>query len=145
ELFSSTAQIFFSEGQRREETGKTVMPALPGIEDFPVRCDEPLEGEDQSYVLYGSGGCTMYDASKLQALGGFDEIYDPAYVEDLDIGVRAWLRGWPSIYMAGARVLHFHRTTTVKYFTPQELDRALEVNFVRFLARAIPDRAIFQR
>jgi GT2 family glycosyltransferase/glycosyltransferase involved in cell wall biosynthesis len=145
DLFSSTAQIFFPEGQRREETGKTVMPASPDIEEFPIRCDDPLDGEDQSYVLYGSGGCTLYDAAKLDALGGFDEAYQPAYVEDLDIGVRAWLRGWPSVYAARARVLHFHRTTTSKYFTPEDLNRALEVNFVRFLARAIPDRAMFQR
>ena len=52
--------------------------------DFPLRCDEPFEGEDQTYVLYGSGGCTLYDARKLQALGGFCEVYEPAYVEDLD-------------------------------------------------------------
>ncbi len=39
DLFGATAQIFFPEGQRREETGKTVMPSNRGITDFPVRCD----------------------------------------------------------------------------------------------------------
>ena len=144
-LFAASAQIFLPEGQRREETGKTVMNPAPGIEDFPVRCDVPLEGEDQTYVLYGSGGCTLYDAAKLAALGGLDEIYEPAYVEDLDLGVRAWLRKWPSVYAAEARVLHQHRTTTSKYFSQEDLDRALEVNHARFLARAVPDRDVFQR
>ncbi len=64
DLFSSTAQIFFPEGRRREETGKTVMPAQRELTDFPVRCDEPIDGEDLSYVLYGSGGCSLYDADK---------------------------------------------------------------------------------
>ena len=144
-LFASTAQIFFPTGQRREETGKTTMPVPRSLTDFPVRCEEPLEGEDLSYVLYGSGGCTLYEASKLAHLGGFDEAYTPAYVEDLDLGFRAWQRGWPSVYCAGARVLHLHRATTSRYFTSQELDRALEFNYIRFLARAVADRETFRR
>jgi GT2 family glycosyltransferase/glycosyltransferase involved in cell wall biosynthesis len=143
DLFCSTAQIFFPQGQRREETGKTVLPDQRPVLDFPLRCDDPLEGEDQSYVLYGSGGCTLYDAAKLTALGGFDEVYDPAYVEDLDLGVRAWLQEWPSVYAGHARVLHKHRTTTTRYFTPEQLDHALECNYATFLARAIPDLAFF--
>ena len=145
DLFSSTAQIFFPEGQRREETGKTILPDQRPVLDFPVRCEEPLEGEDQSYVLYGSGGCTLYDARKLAALAGFDEVYDPAYVEDLDLGVRAWIEGWPSVFAAQARVLHKHRTTTTRYFTREELDYALESNYARFLARAIPDVEFFSQ
>ncbi|MCU1335571.1 MAG: glycosyl transferase, family 2 [Bryobacterales bacterium] len=145
DLFCSTAQIFFPEGRRREETGKTVMNSSPGVTGFPVRCDIPLEGEDHSYVLYGSGGCTLYDAAKLEAAGGFDEIYQPAYVEDLDLGVRAWLRGWPSVYCAEARVLHEHRATTARYFSAEQLDRALEINYVQFLARAIGDPETFSR
>ena len=144
-LFSSTAQIFFPEGRRREETGKTVMNPRPGVTEFPVRCDVPLEGEDQSYVLYGSGGCSLYDAAKLEALGGFDEVYQPAYVEDLDLGVRAWLRGWPSVYCAGARVLHEHRATTSRYYSERDLDRALETNYIQFLARAVGDPDTFSR
>jgi len=145
DLFAASAQILFPEGRRREETGKTVMNPGPGVNQFPVQCDIPLEGEDHSYVLYGSGGCTLYDAAKLEALGGFDEVYKPAYVEDLDLGVRAWTRGWPTVYCAGARVLHQHRATTSRYFTPEELDRALEINYVQFLARAVGDRETFLR
>jgi GT2 family glycosyltransferase len=134
-LFSSTAQIFLPHGVRREETGKTVWTPSIAATDFPVRCQEPLDGEDLSYVLYGSGGCTLYDAAKLAALGGFDPVYETAYVEDLDIGVRAWQRDWPSVYCAHARVLHRHRATTSRYFSPEQLDVIVESNFVRFLAR----------
>ncbi|HTP34013.1 MAG TPA: glycosyltransferase, partial [Candidatus Acidoferrales bacterium] len=67
DLFCASAQILFPPGVRREETGKTVFdPAAHP--DFPVWCDEPLAGEDGSYVLYGSGGCSLYDAAKLAAL-----------------------------------------------------------------------------
>ena len=147
DLFAATAQIFLPEGRRREETGKAVMPPLAcrNPDDFPVRCDVPAEREDGSYVLYGSGGCTLYDTSKLRALGGMNEVYAPAYVEDLDLGYRAWVRGWPAVYVAGARVLHYHRQTTSRYYRREELDWALERNYLRFVASAAASPAVFLR
>ena len=147
DLFCATAQILFPEGQRREETGKAVMPprARRAASDFPVRCELPLPGEDSSYVLYGSGGCSMYEAAKLRQLGGLDEIYRPAYVEDLDLGYRAWLRGWPTVYVASARVLHRHRSTTSRYFTERALVSFLETNYLRFLARTVASPGVFLR
>jgi GT2 family glycosyltransferase len=143
-LFCATAQIRFPAGVRREETGKAVM-AQTNPSDFPIRCDEPIEGEDLSYVLYGSGGCSLFDAEKLRLLGGVDEAYAPAYVEDLDLGYRAWQRGWPTVYVAGAMVEHRHRATTSRYYTPAELDEMVEVNYLRFLARAVSDPKLFRR
>ena len=144
DLFCATAQIFFPEGQRREETGKAVMPEFPA-EGFPVRCDVPLSGEDQSYVLYGSGGCSLLDSAKAAALGGFDEIYEPAYVEDLDLGFRAWQLGWPTVFVAGSAVTHDHRATTSRYYSAAELDRVLEINYFRFLVRCVQSPRVFRR
>jgi GT2 family glycosyltransferase len=143
-LFCATAQIRFPPGVRREETGKAVM-AQSSPDDFPVRCDEPLPGEDGTYVLYGSGGCSLYDAAKLRALGGLDEAYAPAYVEDLDLGYRAWQRGWPTVYAGAALVEHRHRATTSRYFSQAQLEEILEVNYLRFLARAVADPQLFRR
>jgi GT2 family glycosyltransferase len=147
DLFCATAQIFLPEGVRREETGKAVMP-FPidrKADDFPVRCDIPLPGEDRSYVLYGSGGCSLFDAGKLRGLSGMDEVYEPAYVEDLDLGFRAWQQGWPSVFVAGAQVTHMHRTTTSRYYSPEFLDRILELNYLRFLARTVTEPRVFLR
>ena len=147
DLFSATAQIFFPEGARREETGKAVMTIASERKpiDFPVRCELPFPGEDLSYVLYGSGGCSLFDARKLLELGGIDEIYEPAYVEDLDLGFRGWQQGWPSVFVAGARVVHQHRATTSRYYTPEILDRILELNYLRFLVRTVGSRRVFRR
>jgi len=144
DLFCATAQIRFPEGVRREETGKAVM-ARSGPDDFPVRCDEPLPGEDLTWVLYGSGGCSLYDAAMLRALGDMDETYEPAYVEDMDIGWRAWQQGWPTVYVAGAVVEHRHRATTSRYYSAAELERVLEINYLRFLVRAVDSRPLFRR
>jgi GT2 family glycosyltransferase len=144
DLFCATAQIHFPAGVRREETGKAVM-AQDHPEDFPLRCDNPLAGEDLTWVLYGSGGCSLYDAAKLHALGNLDEAFEPAYVEDLDLGYRGWLRGWPTVYVAGAAVEHRHRATTSRYYTEAELQCVVEVNYLKFLARAIVDEGVFRR
>ncbi len=144
DLLSATAQILFPPGVRREETGKAVY-SQPGLSDFPIRCDEPLPGEDLTWVLYGSGGCTLYDAARLRELGGMDEAFDPVYVEDLDIGWRGWQRGWPSVYVAGAVLEHRHRATSSRYFTPEQLDEILELNYLRFVARAVAAPAVFTR
>lgn len=144
DLFCATAQIFFPKGARREETGKAVY-AQPAPADFPIRCDEPIPGEDLTYVLYGSGGCTLYDAAKLRSLGSMDQAYEPVYVEDLDIGYRAWQRGWPSVYVAGAVLEHRHRATASRYFTEEQLDEILEINYLKFVARAVASREVFRK
>jgi GT2 family glycosyltransferase/glycosyltransferase involved in cell wall biosynthesis len=143
-LFCATAQIFFPPGMRREETGKAVLSVRDPL-DFPVRCEEPVDGEDLSYVLYGSGGCSLYAASKLRALGGLGEHYRPAYVEDLDIGFRAWQRGWPSVLAANARVEHRHRSTTSRYYRPGQIEAMVETNYLRFIETAVESAPVFRR
>jgi len=145
DLFCATAQILFPPGERRQETGKAVMPTHPGKMDFPVRCELPLEGEDHSYVLYGSGGCSLFDAVKLKQLGGLDEAYQPAYVEDLDLGFRGWQQGWPTVFVAGAKVVHKHRSTTSRYYSEDALARVLERNYLRFLSSAVRAPDVFGR
>jgi glycosyltransferase involved in cell wall biosynthesis/GT2 family glycosyltransferase len=145
DLFCATAQILFPAGVRREETGKAVVSATPGRREFPVRCDEPLPGEDGTYVLYGSGGCSLYCTARLRALGGLSERYEPAYVEDLDAGFRAWQRGWPTVFVAGARVEHRHRSTTARYYSSEQLQAMVEINYLRFIAGAVADPEVFSR
>jgi GT2 family glycosyltransferase/glycosyltransferase involved in cell wall biosynthesis len=143
DLFCSTAEILFPPGVRREETGKAMWRGFHEDDGFPIHCLEPVPGESQTPVLYGSGGCSLYGTAKLRALGGMKEIFTPAYVEDLDLGYRAWLRGWPSVFAGGARLVHRHRSTTSKYFSEAQIEHAVEMNFLRFLATAIASPALF--
>jgi glycosyltransferase involved in cell wall biosynthesis len=113
------------------------------VKEFPIRCLTPFDGEDGSYVLYGSGGCSLYDTEKLLRIGAFDEIYAPAYVEDLDAGYRGWQRGWPTVFVAEARVVHYHRSTTSRYYKPDLLQSFVEFNYLRFLARRIAAPRLF--
>lgn len=143
ELFCATAQIFFPPGRRREETGKAVWRRKRARPDFFVHCIEPVEGENLSPVLYGSGGCSLFDTARLRALGGLDEELRPAYVEDLDLGFRAWRMGWPAVFVSASRVVHHHRATTSRFFKPEELQTWVEINFLRFLLRGAGDAGLF--
>lgn len=144
DLFCATAQIFFPEGKRREETGKAVHRAAPPPTEFPVWCETPAAGEDLTPVTYGSGGCSLYDTRKLRACGGLGEVFQPAYVEDLDLGWRGWVRGWPTVFVAGARVTHDHQSTTKRFFTPSQIRQAVETNYLRFLARSVAAPDLFE-
>lgn len=142
-LFCATAQIFFPEGKRREETGIAILRRDCAPDDFPVTCLMPDDGEDLTRVTYGSGGCSLFNTAKLRALGGMGEVFQPAYVEDLDLGWRGWTAGWPTVFSAGARVVHHHRSTTKRYFTEDQIRTAVERNYLRFLARSVAGPDLF--
>lgn len=144
DLFSSTAQIFFPPGQRRQETGKAVYwPAE--ARDLPLRCIDPVEGENDTPVLYGSGGCTLYDTAKLRQIGCFKEAYRPAYVEDLDTGWRGWQQGWPTVFVAAAKVVHHHRATTSRFLSAPTIELAIEQNYLRWILSSVGSKEAFAK
>lgn len=54
-----------------------------------------------------SGSVVAFDRSKFIALGGFDDLYLPGRVEDLDLCYRGWKIGWKGYYQP--RSLAFHK------------------------------------
>jgi GT2 family glycosyltransferase/glycosyltransferase involved in cell wall biosynthesis len=144
ELFCAAPQVVSPDGvPPRRETGKTVVPSAPAESDFPVRRDVPIEGEDLTYVLYGSSGCGMFEAERLLHFNGLDESYKPACVADLDLGVRAWQQGWPTVLVAGAHVVHEHGTTVRRPYSKDRLDDSMARDWLLFLARTVRHRDVF--
>ena len=47
------------------------------------------------------------------------------------------------MYVAAALVEHRHRATTSRYFREEELAAILEINYLKFLARAVAGRRLF--
>lgn len=56
-------------------------------------------------VPWGCGGALMVRRSMFQELRGFDDTFVFDY-EDADLCWRAWLRGWRTVYVPGAKVFH---------------------------------------
>jgi GT2 family glycosyltransferase len=58
------------------------------------------------YSYYLSGANALVNRSKLNELGGFNEIFSPFYHEDLDLSLRAWENGWQCYYEHKAVCFH---------------------------------------
>ncbi len=62
-------------------------------------------------VLGPCGGAALYRRAMFEELGGFDEAFF-AYLEDVDLAMRARWRGWRAVYAPRARVYHAHSGTS---------------------------------
>ena len=58
------------------------------------------------HTLFTSGGFMAVDRNKFLELGGFNQLFAPAYCEDVDLCFRAWRRGWRCIYEPDSIVRH---------------------------------------
>lgn len=67
-------------------------------------------------TLFASGGSVAFDKHKFEALGGFLPCYKPFGKEDMDLGTRAWRRGWKSYFVPRSAIVHDHRVTTIRRF-----------------------------
>ena len=128
-VFAVSAQIFFSDpDRRREETGLTSGSFEKGF--VRVR-HEVSPGVMALYpTFYAGGGSTAYDREKFLALGGFDALLEPFYLEDTDLSYCAWRRGWKVLYQPASHVFHEHRATIGKHFSRETILAYLQKNYV---------------
>lgn len=68
----------------------------------------PFDTTKQSLqnTFFTSGGFMAVDRQKFLDLNGFNELYRPAYCEDVDLCFRAWRCGWRCIFEPQSVVLH---------------------------------------
>jgi GT2 family glycosyltransferase len=76
-------------------------------------------------VLAGCGAATMYCRAMIVEAGGLDEDFF-AYLEDLDLSLRAQLLGWSGVYVPSAVAYHIGSAT---------LGDATHPRIIRFLTR----------
>jgi len=81
---------------------------------------------------WASGGSSLIDRKKFLAIGGFDQRYQPAYWEDVDLSFQAKKKAWQVIFEAKAIVEHHHESTNQTVFGQQEIDRVSWRNAKKF-------------
>lgn len=59
-----------------------------------------------THTVFSSSGFMAVDRRKFLEIGGFSRLYFPMYCDDLDLGFRAWRKGWRSIYDPESTVYH---------------------------------------
>ena len=72
-------------------------------------------------TAWASGGSAMFDREKWLELGGFDEKFYPAYLEDADLSIRAKKKGWQILFEPKAVVYHQHESTNRNVFQEKEM------------------------
>lgn len=136
--FAVSCQIFFTDPEKpRQETGLTEGWWLQGC--LRVRHRAEPEIRDLYPCFYGGGGSSAFDRRKFLALGGFDELFKPFYLEDTDLGYLAWKRGWKVLYQPASVVYHEHRGTIGKRFSDVYIQSVLKKNFLLFTWKNIHD------
>jgi GT2 family glycosyltransferase len=60
----------------------------------------------QPDLTAAAGPVLAVDRDKFLALGGYDELFFPGRIEDLDLGFRAWMAGWKGHYVPEAIAYH---------------------------------------
>lgn len=137
-LFASSARIEM-QGQR-SETGLARVFVKHGELRF-VQIAGTAE-KDQP-VLWAGGGSSAFDRNKHDAIGGFEQLYVPCYVEDVSLSWQAWRRGWHCVYSHDSVVHHAHRGTSSKVFGPEALERLNWRNRELFFLRSVTDPMLF--
>jgi glycosyltransferase involved in cell wall biosynthesis len=90
------------------------------------RGDDPLSSVYmfQRDVDYCSGAFLLTPRRVWEELGGFDEIYRPAYYEETDYCFRLWRKGLRVVYDPGAVILHYEFGSTTSTQTAIDLQQA---------------------
>ncbi len=126
-VFAVSSQIVFPAGKRRQETGNAQGRLRRG---FLHLSHEPLLPCHSTRrflpVLWAGGGSSAFLRERFLELGGFSTLFSPCYVEDTDIGYRAWRRGWRVLLAAESIVLHKHRSTSARVYTDKQIKQLIE-------------------
>ena len=90
-------------------------------------------------LLWACGGAMYASREKLNLLNGFDTLFSPFYVEDLDLSYRAWKQGWEVRYTQATPVDHQHQSTIGTYFTKAYVTKLHLRNQYIFMWKTLSD------
>src|SRR5690606_24971349 len=83
-------------------------------------------------TAWASGGSALFSIKKWLVLGGFDDLFYPAYWEDVDLSYRARQNGWKVLFNANAVVYHKHETTNTTVFGNKMIENISWSNSFKF-------------
>lgn len=87
--------------------------------------------------FWASGGSGAFRRNIWLKLGGFDELYEPFYWEDIDLSYRAWKRGYKIIWEPKSVVHHQHESTIGSHFSKNYIDFVSQRNQILFIWKNI--------
>ncbi len=95
--------------------------------------------------FHASGGFSVFDRIKFLSLGGFDNLYYPFYLEDVDISYRAWKEGWKIFYEPESIVYHKYHSTISQVMKKEDIYRIYHKNNLLFIWKNIVDKKLLRK
>lgn len=96
--------------------------------------------EDFHQTLWASGGSGVFRKSIWDKLGGLDELFDPFYEEDVDVGYRATKRGYINIFEPKSKVEHYKEPGVIEEnFSKSSVAKVAQRNQLLFIWKNIHD------
>jgi GT2 family glycosyltransferase len=85
---------------------RTRVRSRRGLVQGMCRVPGHLERVDQPGCTAAAGPVLAVHRERFLALGGYDPLYFPGRIEDLDLGFRGWMAGWRGYYVPESRAWH---------------------------------------
>jgi GT2 family glycosyltransferase len=90
-------------------------------------------------ALDAPAGGGLFDRAKFLQLGGFDPLFRPFYWEDMDLGYRAWQRGWRILREPRSVMYHEEGATIRSLHSRQWAELIHERNRLLFVWKNVHD------
>ena len=119
---------------RRLKRGRLWREFLPGL-----HLDDAAPADSIVPTVSAHGAAMLVRRARVLELGGFDESFFMEW-EDLDLCWRAWLRGWPSVYVPAARLRHRVGAVTTERMRARR-SASSHHNLLRFALKCLPPTA----
>ena len=113
--FFSDPSVFGVYTEIRDRAGEKIIESrkLPLFKHHELHYRETTDNQN-NYSIYLCGGNALVDTHKLKELNGFNELFSPFYFEDFDLSLRAWRKGWKSLYTNNTFCRHTPSSTIKK-------------------------------
>lgn len=95
-------------------------------------------------TLWVSGGSGLFRKDIWDELGGMDELFNPFYEEDVDLGYRAMKRGYINLWEPKALVNHYREEGVISQnFSKNSISKIAQRNQLIFIWKNITSKKLF--
>jgi GT2 family glycosyltransferase len=141
DVFAVSSLAYDATGKRLLSARSALMWRL-GQPDVDRTVSASEKGRLAGQTFFASGGHAAFRHSMFLELGGFDPLFKPFYFEDVDLGYRAWKRGWTALFEPASIVYHDHQSTIGKYARGGEIETVWRANRLAFTWKNLTDPAL---
>ncbi|MBU3759158.1 MAG: glycosyltransferase family 2 protein [Candidatus Omnitrophica bacterium] len=95
--------------------------------------------EENFWYTVSMGACLAVRRDRFLELGGYDDLYLPGILEDLDLCYRAWKRGWKGYFVPASVVYHKGQASFAPAFGKAGISRMAARNTLFFMWKNLRD------